>query len=164
VASTVAVPLQVAGGLEDPDSIREVFAAGATRVVLSAAIADRPDDLAACIAVAGDWLAIGLDPRPERLAAFPWRRPEPPSIDSLLDELLAAGVGRIVVSHVGDTTAVRAIVLRAQSGGAEVMVAGGIGDLDGVRRLRASGVAGVIIGEALMSGAVDLPAAIAEAA
>ncbi len=38
------------------------FAAGATRVVLTTAIADRPDDLRACLAVAGDWLAVG--PRP----------------------------------------------------------------------------------------------------
>ena len=69
----VAVPLQLAGGVDSAEAIQLAFAAGATRVVLSTAIADRPDDLRACLAVAGDWLAVGLDPRPERLAAFPWR-------------------------------------------------------------------------------------------
>ncbi|MFN8629566.1 MAG: HisA/HisF-related TIM barrel protein [Chloroflexota bacterium] len=72
VASRVAVPLQVAGGIEEADHIRLAFAAGATRVVVSASIADRPDALRECVGVAGDWLAVGLDPRPDRLAAFPW--------------------------------------------------------------------------------------------
>ena len=60
--------------------------------MLTTAIADRPDDLRACLAVAGDWLAVGLDPRPERLAAFPWRRPAPPTVESLVGGLVAAGV------------------------------------------------------------------------
>ena len=71
------------------------FAAGATRVVLTTAIADRPDDLRACLAVAGDWLAVGLDPRPERLAAFPWRRAAPPTVDGLIGELVGAGVAPV---------------------------------------------------------------------
>ena len=78
-ASRVAVPLQLAGGVDSPEGIQLAFAAGATRVVLTTAIADRPDDLRACLAIAGDWLAVGLDPRPERLAAFPWRRASPSS-------------------------------------------------------------------------------------
>ena len=80
VAARVAVPLQLAGGVDSADAIRLAFAAGATRVVLTTAIADRPDELRACLAVAGDWLAVGLDPRPERLAAFPWRRSAPPTV------------------------------------------------------------------------------------
>jgi len=164
VASAVAVPLQVAGGLEGPEAVRQAFAAGATRVVLSVSIADRPDDLAACIEVAGDWLAVGLDPRQERLAAFPWHRPEQPTIDGLLDELFAAGVRRIVATHVGDVATVEALVEAATAAGAEVLVAGGVTDLDGVRRTRATGATGLILGEALLSGAVDFAAASAEAA
>ena len=101
IAARVAVPLQLAGGVDTADAIRLAFAAGATRVVLTTAIADRPDDLRACLAVAGDWLAVGLDPRPERLAAFPWRRADPPTVDGLVGELVGAGVARFVLSHGG---------------------------------------------------------------
>ena len=69
IASVVAIPLQLAGGLEGADRIRLAFAAGATRAVLATSIADDPTTLRACLEVAGDWLAVGLDPRPERLAA-----------------------------------------------------------------------------------------------
>ncbi|HEY6012370.1 MAG TPA: HisA/HisF-related TIM barrel protein, partial [Candidatus Limnocylindrales bacterium] len=101
IATRIAVPLQLAGGLESAAAIRLAFAAGATRVVLTTAIADRRDDLRDCLAVAGDWLAVGLDPRPERLAAFPWRRSTPPTLDELIGELVGAGVARLVLSHGG---------------------------------------------------------------
>ena len=164
VASRCAVPLQLAGGLDSPEAIQLAFAAGATRVVLTTAIADRPDDLRACLAVAGDWLAVGLDPRPERLAAFPWRRPEPPSIETLVGELTGLGVARFVLAHGGtqpDLDRVRSVI---RSYDAEILVAGGVRDLDGLRRVRDTGAAGVILGEALLSGAIDLPAALEAAA
>ena len=164
VASRVAVPLQVAGGVDSDEAIRLAFAAGATRVVLTTAIADRPDDLRACLAVAGDWLAVGLDPRPERLAAFPWRRATPPTVEGLVGELVGAGVTRFVLSHGGtepDLAHARELV---RSYDAEILVAGGVRDLDGLRRLRDTGVAGVILGEVLLSGTIDYPAAVEAAA
>ena len=164
VASRSAVPLQLAGGLDSAEAIQLAFAAGATRVVLTTAIADRADDLRACLAVAGDWLAVGLDPRPERLAAFPWRRPSPPTIEMLVGELTGAGVSRFVLAHGGtqpDLERVRSVV---RSYDADFLVAGGVRDLDGLRRVRETGAAGVILGEALLSGAIDLSAALEAAA
>jgi phosphoribosylformimino-5-aminoimidazole carboxamide ribotide isomerase len=164
IAARIAVPLQLAGGVDTPDGIRLAFAVGATRVVLTTAIADRPTELRECLAVAGDWLAVGLDPRPERLAAFPWRRPTPPTPAALVEELVGAGVRRLVLAHGGsdpDLETVRSIV---RTYDAEVLVAGGVRDLDGLRRLRDAGVAGVILGEAILSGAIDLSAALEAAA
>jgi phosphoribosylformimino-5-aminoimidazole carboxamide ribotide isomerase len=164
VAARVAVPLQVAGGLEEADHVRLAFAAGATRVVLSLAVADRPETLRACLAIAGDWLAVGLDPRPERIAAFPWRRASPPSLDGLIGELVAAGVRRLVLSHgrdAADPSLLESLVRRHD---ADILVAGGTTDLAAVRRLRDAGVAGVIVGEALLSGQLDFPAALEAAA
>lgn len=164
IASEVAVPIQLAGGLEGADRIRLAFAAGATRVVLSTAVLDDPAILGECLAVAGAWLAVGLDPRPERLAAFPWRRPAPPTIDTLLDELAALGVGRVVLTHGGaapDGVLLRRLATRHDL---ELLVAGGATDLDGIRSLRDAGVAAVILGEPLLSGAIEYPAAVEAAA
>ncbi|HEY6058472.1 MAG TPA: HisA/HisF-related TIM barrel protein, partial [Candidatus Limnocylindrales bacterium] len=61
IAAMVAVPLQLAGGLESADAIRLAFAAGATRVVLAMSVAEQPGLVRDCLAVAGDWLAVGLD-------------------------------------------------------------------------------------------------------
>lgn len=164
VAARVAVPLQVAGGLDTAEGIQLAFGAGATRVVLTTAIADRPDDLRACLAVAGDWLAVGLDPRPERLAAFRWHRATPPTVDGLLAELVGAGVARFVLGHGGAEPDLANTQRLVRSYDAEILVAGGVRDLDGLRRLRDTGVTGVILGEALLSGAIDFPAALEAAA
>jgi phosphoribosylformimino-5-aminoimidazole carboxamide ribotide isomerase len=163
IAARIAVPLQLAGGVDSAEAIQLAFAAGATRVVASTVIADRPDDLRACLAVAGDWLAVGLDPRPERLAAFPWRRANPPTVETLVGELVGAGVARFVLTHGGaepDATGLARTRDLVRSYDAEILVAGGARDIDGIRRLRDTGVAGVILGEVLLSGAIDYPAAL----
>jgi len=164
IASRIAVPLQVAGGVDSAEGIRLAFAAGATRVVLTTGIADRPDDLRACLAVAGDWLAVGLDPRPERLAAFPWKRAAPPTVDMLVGELVGSGVTRFVLSHGGAEPDLEPTRRLIRTYDAEILVAGGVRDLDGLRRVRDAGVAGVILGEALFSGAIEYPAALEAAA
>jgi phosphoribosylformimino-5-aminoimidazole carboxamide ribotide isomerase len=163
IAARVAVPLQVAGGVDGPEQVRLAFAAGATRVVLGMAAVDDPGVVRECLAVAGDWLAVGLDPRPERFAAFRWRRTPAPTLDAVVGELAGLGVARFVLSHGGDAAVDRVTAL-ARSVGVEALVAGGAADLAAIRRLRDAGVAGVILGEALLSGAVAYPAALEAAA
>ena len=159
IAARVATPLQLAGGVDTPDGIRLAFAAGATRVLVGLAVADDAAALRACLAVAGDWLAVGLDARAERLAAFPWRRPRVPTLRELTDELASAGVARLVLSHGGGAEEVAALADLARTVEVELLVAGGIGDLEGVRRLRDAGIGGIILGEALLTGAIDYTAA-----
>jgi phosphoribosylformimino-5-aminoimidazole carboxamide ribotide isomerase len=160
VASRVAVPLQVAGGMEGADSIRLAFAAGATRVVVAMTIADRPETLRECLAVAGNWLAVGLDSRPERIAAYPWHRPAPPSLIDLAGELVDLGVRRLVLSHGGARPDLALLAEMAGKIRAEIFVAGGSVDLDAIRRLRETAIAGIILGEPLLSGAVDFAKAL----
>ena len=164
IASQVAVPIQVAGGVDGPDEIRLAFAAGATRAVLGMAVVDKPDIVRASVAVAGDWLAVGLDARPERLAAFPWNRSAPPTLQQLVVELAGLGIRRVVLSHGGTTPDADLVSSLVRTYDVEVLVAGGVPDVDGVRRLRDAGVAGVILGEALLSGAIDYPVAVEAAA
>lgn len=161
VAETVAVPLQVAGGVEEPEAIRLVFAAGATRVVVGAALADEPERLRACLAVAGDWLAVGLDARPERITAYPWRRPTPPTLTELVGELADLGVGRFVLGHLEIERAPAVLAeLRARTE-AELVVAGGASSLADLVRLRDAGASGIILGAPLFTGAIELEAALA---
>lgn len=160
IASRVATPIQVAGGLEGAEQIQLVFAAGATRVVLSLTIADEPQALREALAVAGDWLAVGLDPRPERLAAFPWKRAAPPHLPDLVGELVGIGVRRFVLAHGGSDAEVQALGILARSVDADLLVAGGVRDVAGIRRLRDAGMTGIILGETLLSGAIDYTAAL----
>jgi phosphoribosylformimino-5-aminoimidazole carboxamide ribotide isomerase len=168
IAAQTAIPLQLAGGVDTADGIRLAFAAGATRIVTSMAIVDDPDELAAALEVAGSWLAVGLDPRPERLAAFPWQRhgsaSAPPTLAGVVGELADRGVTRFVLAHGGRAPDLGILGPIAARPDIEILVAGGATDLDGIRRLRDAGIAGIILGEALLSGAIDFTAALEAAA
>ena len=164
VASRVGVPLQLAGGMESADGIRLAFAAGATRVLLAMSVADNPETLRACVEVAGDWLAVGLDPRPERFAEYPWKRPHRPTFDDVTAELAGLGVRRLVLSHGGGRPDPALIERLVHDLDVEVLVAGGVTDLAGIGRLRDAGVTGILLGEVLLSGRIDYPAAMETAA
>lgn len=155
IASRVATPLQLAGGLDSPEAIQVAFASGATRVVASLALADDPALLRACVAIAGDWLAIGLDARAERLAAFPWHRAVPPSLPELVSELAGRGVRRFVLGHATGEAEIVQLAELAGSADVDLLVAGGVHDVEALRRVRDAGAAGIILGEALLSGAID---------
>jgi phosphoribosylformimino-5-aminoimidazole carboxamide ribotide isomerase len=161
IAKAVVKPLQLAGGVDGPEQIRIAFAAGATRVVMPLwAVVEDSAVLAESIEVAGDWLAVGLDARPASLHGYPWRSRPEPKLDELIAELHEAGVRRFVFSHVDDDGV--GLVSRLADGlDAEVLVAGGVTSVDGLRRLRDAGAAGVILGEAIFTGSIDLSEAIA---
>lgn len=163
IAATVATPLQLAGGVDGPEQVRLAFAAGATRVVMPLAAALDPDVLSASLAVASDWLAVGLDARPERWREYPWARPVAPTLEAIVGELVAAGVRRFVLSHGSAEPDAAALARLARAYDGDFLVAGGVAEVAVVRRLRDAGVAGLIVGEALLSGAIDFAAA-AEAA
>jgi len=160
----VAVPLQVAGGLEGADNVRLAFAAGATRAVVSMWMADRPAQLADCLAVAGDWLAVGLDVRPGRIGAYPWRRPAPPALVELAVELVDAGVRRLILSGGGPAPDPQLLADLAHNVRAELYLAGGPVELESIRAVRDGGIAGIILGEPLLSGALDFARALEAAA
>jgi phosphoribosylformimino-5-aminoimidazole carboxamide ribotide isomerase len=163
IARAVAVPLQLAGGVDGPEQIELAFAAGATRVVVPLwAVAEDRERLAACLRIAGDWMAVGLDARPERLVEYPWRGATP-TLESLVSDLADAGVHRFVLSH-GGTTPDLSMLRRLAASSTEILVAGGVTALSTLAELRDAGVAGVVLGEALFTGAVDFHEARAAAA
>jgi phosphoribosylformimino-5-aminoimidazole carboxamide ribotide isomerase len=157
VARAVAKPLQLAGGVDGPEQIEVAFAAGATRVLVPLwAVAEDHALLAQCLRIAGDWLGIGLDARPASLRDYPWRSRPTPELGELVTELNAVGVGRFVFSHASAESDLESVSRLAGIVDAEIMVAGGVNRVEDLVALRDAGVAGVILGEALFTGAIDL--------
>ena len=154
VSRAVGVPLQLAGGVDGPEQIELAFAAGATRVVVPLwAVAEDVSVLRACLRVASDWLAIGVDARPDRLAAFPWHGP-PPTFEALVGMLASEGVRRLIVSH-WDPASIATLANVVRGHDLELQLAGGANDSAGVDAARACGADALILGEALFSGAID---------
>ena len=154
ISRAVAVPLQLAGGIDGPEQIELAFACGATRVVVPLwAVAEDVMVLRACLSVASDWLAVGVDARPERLAEYPWHG-VPPSFADLCAMLSSEGVRRLVVSH-WSAEGISELAREIRGNDLELQLAGGATDRVGVDAARAAGADTLILGEALFSGAID---------
>lgn len=154
ISRAVAVPLQLAGGIDGPEQIELAFACGATRVVVPLwAVAEDVSVLRACLSVASDWLAVGVDARPDRLAEYPWHG-VPPSFADLFAMLASEGVRRIVVSH-WSVEGISELAREIRARDLELQLAGGATDSAGVDTARAAGADTLILGEALFTGAID---------
>jgi phosphoribosylformimino-5-aminoimidazole carboxamide ribotide isomerase len=166
--AAVGVPVQVGGGLRELGHVEAVLEAGArwaivgTRAALDAAflgqVCDRFEKR----------ILVGIDASDGRVAVDGWTRVLDLEAVALARDAAAAGAAGIVFTDIardgtqsgpnlGSTEAV------AKAAGIEVFASGGVGSLEDIRRLATvPALAGVIVGRALYSGAVDLPTALAE--
>ncbi|CAA9544486.1 MAG: Phosphoribosylformimino-5-aminoimidazole carboxamide ribotide isomerase [uncultured Thermomicrobiales bacterium] len=176
-AAPPTVKVQLSGGLRDAASIGTAFALGADRVVLGTAAIRTPELVSASVAEwGGERVAVGLDARDGLLAAGGWLEQTDVLATVLAERLQAAGVRYLTFTDIRrdgtlkgpNLDALRTLIggLAAAadaSGPAAVIASGGVGTLADVPAVAATGAAGVIIGRALLTGRVDLAAAIAAA-
>jgi phosphoribosylformimino-5-aminoimidazole carboxamide ribotide isomerase len=116
----------------------------------------------------GEQIIVGIDASDGKVAVDGWTRVLDLDAIALGRDAAAAGAAGIIYTDIArdgtqtgpnlwSTGAV------AQAAGIPVFASGGVGSLDDIRQLATvPGLAGVIVGRALYSGAVDLAAAVAE--
>jgi len=171
ICAAVHIPVQVGGGLRDPAAVAAVLAAGAARAILGTAAVRAPELADALCRAHPGRIAIGLDARDGRLRVAGWTEEAPIPPEEIAARVAAFGVAAIIYTDIGrdgtghgpDIEGTRRL---ARAAGVPVLASGGIGSLDDVQAvagLAADGVAGVIIGRALYTGAVRLPEALAVA-
>jgi phosphoribosylformimino-5-aminoimidazole carboxamide ribotide isomerase len=158
--ATVGVPVQVGGGIRDPERARALLECGAAAVVVSSVVTDE-QRLQALIAAAGtDRLLVSLDFRDGRLAVEGWTTTTPWTVADALDRVRAAGLSQVIVTAVTrDGTGTGpdvALAARCVAAGLTVVAAGGIASIADLKALRDVGAAGAIVGRALYDGRFSL--------
>jgi len=160
IADAVEVPIQLGGGLRDPEVVSEALAAGAERVVLGTAAHADPELLARLIAEHGERIVVSVDARQGRVAVEGWTERTATVAAEWLEALGARGVKRFVYTPVDvdgtlDGPALDELPEVARATEAELIYSGGIGSLEDLRILADLGLAnlsGVIVGRALYEG------------
>jgi phosphoribosylformimino-5-aminoimidazole carboxamide ribotide isomerase len=167
VGAVAPMPVEAGGGLRDAAAVEAMLETGArwavvgTRAVLDAAF------LADVCRRHPDRIIVAVDAKGDRVAVKGWTETTPLTVAEAGRRALEAGAAALLYTdvsrdgteqgpNVDDTAALaRAVAL-------PVLASGGVGTLDDIRRLAAvPGVAGVVVGRALYTGAVTLPDAIA---
>ena len=170
ICQAVAAPVQFGGGLRTLADIERALALGAARVVLGTAAVQNPTLVReALLRFGAPRIVIGIDARDGFVATHGWLQTSAVPALTLAQTMQAAGVARIVYTYIGrdgmlSGVNVEATAALARASRLQVIASGGVRDLDDIRRLlavRDAGVTGVIAGQALYSGRLTLPDALA---
>jgi len=160
------IRVQVGGGLRTEEAIEEMLAWGAARVVIGPRAATDPALVERLLSRHGPGrLAVGIDVRAGRVAP----RGSTESTDltpvELARRVAARGARTVIYADVtrdGTLAGPDLDGARAIAGlGLDVVASGGVGSLDDLRRARAAGLAGAIVGRALYDGRFSLTEALA---
>ena len=160
-----SLPIQFGGGIRTVDDVARALALGATRVVLGTVAVRQPEVVAGAVARFGaERIVVGIDAWDGMVATHGWQ--ETSALDALTVAWRMAGLGvlRIVFTDIardGTLTGVNvaATAALARASGLKIIASGGVAGLDDIRDLAAhasDGIEGVIVGQALYTGAITL--------
>ncbi len=168
IVERLSIPVEVGGGLRTVEDVEALLATGARWAVVGTRAALDPAFLGLICRRFEDQIIVGIDASDGRVAVDGWKRILDLDALALARDAAAAGAAAIVYTDIArdgmesgpnlwSTEAV------ARAAGIPVVASGGVASLDDIRQLRTvPGVTGVIVGRALYTGAVSLPAALAE--
>lgn len=168
ILSAIKIPIEVGGGIRTLDDMQRLLNLGVRRVILGSVAVENPALVVEAVKHFGDRVVVGIDARNGFVAVHGWEKSSTVKVDELAKKIVAAGVKTIIytdISKDGMLSGVNAEIFAelAKSSGAQVIASGGVRSLDDIRALKAreaDGVAGVIVGKAIYTGALDLSVAI----
>jgi len=164
VAAAGEVPVQLGGGIRSLAIAEETLALGVERVIFGTVALRDPELVREAARRFPGRVAVGIDAKDGRVAVEGWLEESETSVVELARRFEDAGVAALVhtdIARDGMETGpnLEATIELARAVGIPVIASGGVGSLEHVRRAAEAGregVAGVIVGRALYTGAVDL--------
>lgn len=170
ICLAVDLPVQYGGGLRTLDDVALALDLGASRVILGTAALQNPELVISALQRFGAArVIVGIDARGGLVATHGWLKTSTVTAQELAQRMAQAGVQHVVYTDIARDGMLAGVDVHgtaalARSSGLAVIASGGVRDLDDIRHLlaaRTDGVAGVIAGQALYTGALQLPAALA---
>ncbi len=157
IAAGVACPIQVGGGLRDPQSVRAILEAGAERAVIGTAALRDPEFLDAMLEAHGHRIVVSVDARAGKVAVEGWTETSDADVAATVAELSRRGVSRFLCTEIDvdgtmDGPALNELTRIASTTSSQIIASGGVGELSHLESLSSStpaNVEGAIVGRAL---------------
>jgi len=162
IVRAIGIPVQLGGGLRDRPSVDAALNLGVDRVILGTAALAQPDLLRELITAYGERIAVGVDARHGWVAVHGWQETSQIRATDFVRQMAEFGVRHIIYTDIArDGTLigpnVEALAELVTLDGPAVIASGGVGSVDDLLRLARAGASGAIVGQALYTGAIDLP-------
>jgi phosphoribosylformimino-5-aminoimidazole carboxamide ribotide isomerase len=159
---SLGLKVQFGGGLRDREAIRAALDAGVSRAVIGTAAVDNPTLVDWALETYGsERVAVAIDARDGLVRTKGWAEQTSVRAADLGCNLQTRGLTWCIftdISRDGLQTGVNlpATTSLAAASGLQVIASGGVASEEDVRRVRAAGLAGIIIGRALYEGKIQL--------
>lgn len=166
VAAAKDVPVQLGGGMRSLAAIEDALALGVERAILGTAALREPELVREAARRWPGRVAVGIDARGGRVAVQGWLETSDTTAVELAQLFQDAGVAALIYTEIandgmGSGPDLDGAAALARAVAIPVIASGGVGSDEHVRRAAAApDVAGLIIGKALYTGAVDLARAL----
>jgi phosphoribosylformimino-5-aminoimidazole carboxamide ribotide isomerase len=169
IVASIAIPLQLGGGIRDTATVEGWLEKGVTRVIIGTAAVRDPPFVRRAARDFPDRVAVGLDARDGKVAVEGWAQTSELSALDLARRFEDAGVAAIVYTDIARDGMLQGLNLDATLALAEavsipIIASGGLASLDDITALlqpRARKLAGAIAGRALYDGRLDPAQALA---
>ena len=164
--SCLAIPVQVGGGIRTESNVVTMMDIGVDRVILGTMAVENKEIVQSIVDRFGvESVIVGIDVRDDLVSIKGWKKSTFVSSSDLMDEMYRIGVRRFVYTDISrDGTlmepnfqSIEQIVNRSD---ANIIASGGVSSLGHIKQLAGLGVEGVIIGNALYTGDINLNEAI----
>lgn len=168
ITQTVAVPVQVGGGIRSEETAEQLLAAGVAQVILGTVAVEDPDLVTRLCHRFPGQIMVGIDAKAGQVAIRGWVESTPMQAIDLVQQVCDQGVSTIIYTDIyrdGTLQGPNLEQLRrvATQSTVPVIASGGIGSLKDLLSLLGIanyGITGAIVGKALYSGNLQLPEAI----
>jgi phosphoribosylformimino-5-aminoimidazole carboxamide ribotide isomerase len=172
IRRAVSVRIQFGGGLRTLEDIRLALELGADRVVLGTVAIENPVLVGDALEKWGaERIVVGLDAREGKVAIHGWQTTSQVEAVELGHRMKAMGVKRALYTDIGRDGTLSGVNVQATARLGDitdlrVIASGGVGCLDDIERLKAHehyNIDGVVVGQAIYTGNLDLAEALAVA-
>ena len=158
--------VELGGGIRSMAALERVFAAGVSRAILGTAAAGDSGFLEAAVAEYGGRIAAGCDLKDGKVAVKGWLETTGEGPEGFFGRMEALGVDTVICTDIARDGAMRGAngelyrEIMAAHPRVRLIASGGVSSLEDVRRLRALGLYGAIIGKAYYTGGIALEEAV----
>lgn len=167
IANTLDIPVQTGGGIRDIKTVEEYINNGINRVILGTAAIQNPEFLIEAIEKFDEKIVVGIDAKDGYAAYSGWEKISGKKAVEFAKEVEKIGGKTIIYTDIATDGTLKGPSLKstkemAEAVSIDIIASGGVSSFEDVKKLKETGVEGVIVGKAIYEKKIDLKAALKE--
>ena len=172
ILGAVHIPMELGGGVRSLESIERALTGGIQRVILGSAAVENPSLVQEACHRFGDRIVVAIDAQDGIVATQGWESSGNVSALDFAKQMADYGVKTVIYTDISRDGTLSGLNLEgaielSKVSGLRVVASGGVRSLEDIRAVKAhetDGIEGVIVGQAIYSGRLDLKKALRIAA